>query len=106
MGAFQASGDAAYLADHYATNLRCDPPDGLHQRGRDRYAGRIVSDDRLNLYNFNDPLFTDSTPPVFRLEVDHFKFQQNAETVTPWEVHLYFGELGLTDVVDPQDVAS
>lgn len=44
MGAFQATGDAAYLADHYATDLRFALADGLHQRGRDRYAAALACD--------------------------------------------------------------
>lgn len=71
---------------------------------RDRYAGRIVSDDHLDLYNFNDPTFDSDTPPVVRMEIDSFRFELNAQTATPADVHLYFGTLGLTDVVDPQSV--
>lgn len=84
--AFYASSDAVAMA--------------LMNDLRDRYQGRIVSDDRLNLYNFND----DEIPLVFRMECDYFKYQQNVETVSPWEVHMYFGELALTDVVDPEEV--
>lgn len=88
--AFYAASDAVALA--------------LMNDLRDRYAGRLVSDDRLDLYNFNAPGFDENTPPVVRMEVDYFKFQQNADTVTPWEVHLYFGEVGITDIVDPQTI--
>lgn len=63
--------------------------------------GRIVSDDNLNLYNYNDPSFDVDTPPVARMEVDAFRFQMNTDTqVSPAEVHLYFAELVLTDHVD------
>lgn len=67
---------------------------------RDRYAGRIVSDDHLDLYNFNDSNYDGDTPPVVRMEIISFKYQQDAETVQPWDVHLYFGELILSDFVD------
>ena len=88
--AFYASSDAVALA--------------LMNDLRDRYNGRIVSDDHLDLYNFNAPGFTETTPPVVRMEIDYFRYQQNAETVAPFEVHLYFGELTITDYVDPQEV--
>lgn len=67
---------------------------------RDRYAGRIVSDDHLNLFNFNDPAYTNSTPPVCRMEIENFRYTMSTDQVSPWEVHLYFGELTITDIVD------
>lgn len=71
---------------------------------RDRYQGRIVSDDHVNLYNFNDPTYSDGiTPPVTRMEVDYFRYSQDAERVTPWEVHLYYAELQVTDFIDEND---
>ena len=85
--AFYATSDGAALA--------------LMNDLRDRYLGRIVTDDHLNLFNFNDPAYDVNTLPVYRMEIDSFRYSQNAEQVTPWEVHLYFGELILTDVVDP-----
>ena len=85
--AFYASSDAVAMA--------------LMNDLRDRYEGRLVSDDHLNLYNFNDPMFDENTPPVFRMEIDAFRYDQNAEIVSPWETHLYFAELLVTDVVDP-----
>lgn len=73
---------------------------------RDRYNGRLVSDDHLNIYNYNDPTFDADTLPVVRAEIDFFRFEKNSnDQVTPWEVHLYFAELTLTDVVDPREVA-
>lgn len=91
--AFYASSDAVALA--VMSDLK------------DRYAGRIVSDDNLNLYNYNDPTFGPSTPPVVRMEIDAFRFRMNTDTqVSPWEVHLYFAELVLTDVVDAQSPTS
>jgi hypothetical protein len=69
---------------------------------RDRYNGRLVTDDHLNLYNYNDPAFDEDTPPVVRMEVEFFRFEKNVtDQATPWEVHLYFAELTITDVVDP-----
>jgi len=44
MGAFQETGDAAHLADHYATDLRFTLANGLPQRGRDRYAALLAND--------------------------------------------------------------
>lgn len=71
---------------------------------RDRYQGRIVSDDNLNLYDYNATGFDQTTPPVVRMEIDHFTYQQDADQVSPWEVHLYFAELGVTDTIDAQMV--
>ena len=74
---------------------------------RDRYAGRLVTDDHINLYNYNDPEFDPVTsPPVCRMEVEYFTFQQDAQTVTPWDVHLYFAELRIVDIVDPSYAVS
>lgn len=88
--AFYANSDAVALA--------------LMNDLRDRYAGRIVSDDHLDLYNFNDPSFDQDTAPVVRMEIDYFKYELNTQTATPADVHLYFGELSITDVVDPKGV--
>ena len=44
---------------------------------RDRYAGRLVTDDHLALYNYNDPGFDMSTPPVNMMEIDYFRYQRN-----------------------------
>lgn len=73
----------------------------------DRYAGRAVSDDYLNLFNYNDPTFDDETPPIARMEVDAFRFRMNTDTqVNPWEVNLFFAELVLTDTIDAQNPTS
>lgn len=74
---------------------------------RDRYNGRLVSDDHLNLYNYNDPDFDPATsPPVVRMEIDFFRFERSgSDQAAPWEVHLYFAELSLTDIVDAQNAA-
>lgn len=84
--AFYASSDAVAIA--------------LGNDLRDRYMGRIVGDDHINLYDYNDPTFSPSTPPITRMECNYFRWAQNLEQVSPWEVHLYFGELSLTDFVD------
>lgn len=69
---------------------------------RDRYFGRAVSDDNLNLYNFNDPTFGPSTPPVTRMEIDYFRYElSESQTAAPWEAHIYVAELSITDYVDP-----
>jgi hypothetical protein len=89
--AFYASSDAVALA--VMSDLK------------DRYAGRIVSDDYLNLYNYNDPAFDESTPPVMRMEIDAFRYTRASEdNVAIWEATLYFAELTLTDIIDPQEV--
>jgi hypothetical protein len=71
---------------------------------RDRYQGRLVMDDHVDLYNFNAPDYDQDTPPVTRMEVDAFRYAKNSETATPSDVHLYFAELQLTDFVDGRDV--
>jgi hypothetical protein len=68
---------------------------------RDRYMGRLVTDDHLDLFNFNDSSFNQATTdPVVRMEIDYFQYQRNSDLATPANVHLYFAELGLTDTVD------
>jgi hypothetical protein len=62
----------------------------------DRYYGRIVDGDGVNIYNY----LSGATTPIGRLEVDSFRWSQNAEVVAPAEVHLYFAELNLTDTLD------
>lgn len=89
--AFYASSDAVALA--------------VFNDLRDRYAGRIVSGDYLDLYNYNDPDFDATTPPVVRMEIDGFRYTRNSdEQVNTWETNLYFAELVLTDIIDPRDV--
>lgn len=63
---------------------------------RDRYAGRIVRNETVALWDYN----TSNTDPVVRMDIDHFKYSQNVEAVTPGEVHLFFAQLVLTDYVD------
>jgi hypothetical protein len=63
---------------------------------RDRWYGRIVDPGGIPLYNF----LADPSIEVTRLDVDSFRFSRDANTVSPAEVHLYFGELIMTDFVD------
>ncbi len=44
MGAFETTGDAAHLADYYATDLHFALADGVQQCGRDLYAARLARD--------------------------------------------------------------
>lgn len=61
----------------------------------DRYLGRIVEGDCINLYDYN----TDPDTVVVRMEVDSFRYNRNLDSATPQNVHLYFAELQLTDFV-------
>jgi hypothetical protein len=63
---------------------------------RDRYAGYLVTDDYVNLYDFN----SEATGPVVRMEVAAFRYARDVESVDAHEVHLYFGELTVTDTVE------
>lgn len=69
---------------------------------RDRYMGRLVRDDHIDLFNYNDSTYDDdTTAPVYRMDVDSFTYALSEDAaVAPNEVHLYFAELQLTDVVD------
>lgn len=71
---------------------------------RDRYKGRLVRDDHVDLFNYNDPAYDGDTLPVVRMEVDAFRYSQDAQQVAPYEVHLYFAELQVTDIVDSSSV--
>lgn len=64
---------------------------------RDRYAGRLVRDDVIQLFDFNQ----EPPKPIVLMDVESFRFTVNTEAVAPHEVHLYFAELVLTDYVDP-----
>lgn len=81
--AFYASSDAVALA--------------LLNDLRDRYAGRIITGDGIDLYDWV------SAPDVVavRMDVESFRYARNEDpALAPSEVHLYFGELTLTDYVD------
>lgn len=63
---------------------------------RDRYAGRIIRDDSIALWNYN----SGDDIPVVQMAVERFSYRLNTELATPPNIHLYFGELLLTDEVD------
>lgn len=69
---------------------------------RDRYMGRLVRDDHIDLFNYNDSSYDADSPPVYRMETETFTYALSEESaVSPSDVHLYFAELVITDVVDP-----
>lgn len=72
---------------------------------RDRFQGRIVSDDHLDLLDYNKPGFDPATAaPVCRMEVERFTFDRDAtDKATPADVFLYFAQLELTDYVDSRE---
>lgn len=73
---------------------------------RDRYQGRLITSDHISLYNFNaDDYDPDTSLPVSRMEVDAFRYAQDASEASPSDVHLYYAELQLTDVVDAAEPA-
>lgn len=70
---------------------------------RDRYLGRLVRGDYVELYNYNDPSYDESTTAVCHMEVERFGYSLSEDAaIAPHEVHLYFADLVITDVVDPQ----
>lgn len=82
--AFYASSDAVAIA--------------LLNDLRDRYNGRIVAGDGIDLYDW----VGSPDDVAVRMEVDSFRYAQNQDPeLAPYEVHLYFAELALTDFVDP-----
>lgn len=64
----------------------------------DRYKGNIVDGDAISLFNY---LATDPTIPVVRMDVESFRYTRDTETVTASDVHLYFAELVVVDLVEP-----
>lgn len=63
---------------------------------RDRYAGRIVRDDSIALWDYN----AGGELPVVQMDVEKFSYRLNTELATPTNIHLYFGELLVLDEVD------
>lgn len=63
----------------------------------DRYLGQLLDGDCINLYNY---LAGDPTTPVVRMDVDSFRYARDADRVTPSDVHLYFAELVIVDLVE------
>ena len=66
----------------------------------DRYNGRIVSGESIELYNYLDADV--DAGPVVRMEIEGFSYARDTEHVAPSEVHLFFAELHLTDVVEAE----
>jgi hypothetical protein len=74
---------------------------------RDRYLGRLVKDDNIDLFDYNQADFDDTSTPVHRMEVDGFTYEQDAnDTATPADVHLYYARLEVVDFVDDVGAAS
>lgn len=64
---------------------------------KDRYEGRLIAGEVIPLRDYvSDP----DGPPVAWLEVDSFRYARDADNVAPAEVHLFFAELTLTDVIE------
>lgn len=64
---------------------------------RDRYRGRLARPDFIDLWDYN----AGAEDPVVRMSVESFSYVANTDqSVAPYEVHLYFGELVLEDEVD------
>lgn len=64
----------------------------------DRYKGNILDGDAINLYNY---LAVDPSIPVVRMDVESFRYTRDTETVTASDVHLYFAELVIVDLIEP-----
>jgi len=67
---------------------------------RDRYLGRLVRHDVIELIDYLGTPARAADSVVVRMDVESFRYTVNTEAVTPHEVHLYFGELVLVDYVD------
>jgi hypothetical protein len=69
---------------------------------RDRYFGRLVSDDHIDLLDYNQTGFVQETAaPVVRMEIENFSYELAADqTATNADVHLYYARLDVTDYVD------
>lgn len=63
---------------------------------KDRYEGRIVAGEAIPLYDFVGA----GSDPVAWMEIDSFRYSRDLEQVAPSEVHLFFAELTLTDVIE------
>jgi hypothetical protein len=63
----------------------------------DRYRGHIVDGDAIDLYNY---LADNPTTPVVRMDVESFRYARDANQVTSADVHLYFAELVVVDLVE------
>ena len=63
---------------------------------RDRYRGALVDGEVVPLFNF----YEETPALVVPMEVESFDFYKDSEGTTPSDVHLFFAELLLTDLVD------
>jgi hypothetical protein len=63
----------------------------------ERYFGRIVRPEYIDLYDFGS---VTPTVSMGRLDVDVFRYARDLKTVSPHEVHLYYAELEITDYPD------
>lgn len=63
---------------------------------KDRYEGRLVNHEVIELYDYN------VTPDaaVAYMEIDGFRYTRDTDNVSPAEVHLFFAELQITDIVE------
>ena len=62
----------------------------------DRYLGRLVNGEVIDLYNYlNDP-----TTPVVHMEIELFRYARNVTEATASDIHLFFAELHITDIVE------
>ena len=62
----------------------------------DRYLGRLVGGDAINLYNYLD----DPTTAVVRMDIEMFRYARNLTEATASDVHLFFAELHIVDLVE------
>ena len=64
---------------------------------RDRYQGRIVSPEGINLLDLNSAT---PTQAILQMDVETFRYARPSESVAPADVHLYFAELTITDWIE------
>ena len=64
----------------------------------DRYRGRAIRPDHIDLWNYNDVA---ATVPVVQMSVENFEFSSAADQeAAPHETRLFFAELLIEDDVD------
>lgn len=65
---------------------------------KDRYEGRILRGLAIALYDYvGSPA---ATTAAAWLEIESFRYSRDLENAAPAEVHLFFGELTITDIID------
>lgn len=62
----------------------------------DRYLGRLVNGEAIDLYNYND----DPDAVCCRMDIDLFRYARDLSEVSPSEAHLFFAELHIVDLVE------